>query len=76
MFLENSPFSTPYPGLRKTDLIVFGNTLEEIILATIPTSEKITLVSKENLASIKETLSTTRHTRELERAFHQRMGKK
>ncbi len=71
MYLEHSPYNSPYPGLRKTDLIVFGNALEEIILSTIPTSKKITLVSKENLTTIKETLSTTRRTRELERAFNQ-----
>ncbi|MGI9570642.1 MAG: hypothetical protein ACR2PH_13130, partial [Desulfobulbia bacterium] len=69
MILENSPFSTPIPDLKKTDLIVFGHKLEQIILETIPTSKKVAFVSRGDLKSIKCDLSKNKKRLALDKAF-------
>jgi tetratricopeptide (TPR) repeat protein len=71
MFLENSPFSTPYPGLRKTDLVVFGQKLEKIVLATVPTSKKARIVSKDDVASLQKGEATPWRKGQVDKIFSQ-----
>ena len=72
MFLENSPFTTPYPGLRKTDLMVFSQKLEKITLATVPTSKKAVIVSKDDIASMGKGEAPPWRKGQLEKIFSQK----
>ena len=69
MYLEHSPYTTSFPGLRKTDLIIFGHEFRELILATVPTAKEIIFITRENLDSIKGSLPETKQKRDLENAF-------
>ena len=72
MYLENSPLTSLTPGLRKTDLVVFGHKLEQIVLETIPTSNKISLVARRDLKSIECELSSSSKRRALDRAYNKK----
>ena len=69
MILENSPFSAATPDLKKIDLLIYGNKLEQIILQTIPTSKKIAFVSRADLKSIECDLSKNKKRQALDKAF-------
>ena len=73
MFLENSPFTIPHPGLRKTDLMVFSQELEKIIIATVPTSKKAHIISKEEIASMEEGEANPRRKGQLNKIFSQKL---
>ncbi|NNF47052.1 MAG: tetratricopeptide repeat protein [Desulfofustis sp.] len=73
MFLENSPFTTPSPGLRKTDLLIFGQKLEKIVLATVPTSKKAHIVAREDIASLKKGEPTPWRKGQLDKIFSQKL---
>ena len=72
MFLENSPFTTPSPGLRKTDLLVFGQKLEKIILAAVPTARKALIISKDDLAPMGKEENYPWRKGQLDKIFSQR----
>lgn len=73
MYPEKSPLTLPAPGLRKTDLVVFGHKLEQIVLETIPTSKKVSLVARRDLKSIECDLSSNSKRRALDRAYNKNL---
>ncbi len=70
MILEKSPFLATTPNLKKSDLMVFGHKLEQIILETIPTSKKVVFVSREDLKSLECELSENKKRQVLDKAFN------